>query len=541
MKLVLLQPPIQDFYHTEVRLIPLGLAYLQAAVKKHLPGVEVTIKDFHHGRGRRTAALPRELDYLGQYWRQPDQSPFSTFHQYFHFGADFETLAREVAAERPDLVGISCLFTPYFREALAAARTIKKHWPAFLVMGGHHVTAAPLSVLSDPNVDFIIRGEGERPLVELLSALMDGRELGRVPNLGYKTESGPVLNPREENYPLAELPWPDLSDLPPERYLYQGQPLCSLTVSRGCPHHCAFCSVHLTFGHEHRRRQPEDVVEEILRRLDQGYRVFDFEDDNLSWDRPGFMALLRTIIARLTPGRAAFTAMNGLSYPTLDREMLALMKRAGFLHLDLSLVSASGLTLWRLDRPHTLDRFLEVIQAARDLDFRVTAYQIIGLPHEDLETISGALALLTRLPVFIGASIFYLPPGCALAAERPAGDEADFVKARSTALAIETEHFSRDDLYTLFITSRIVNFLKGLPTGSGESTLAEALTAAEKKGSRSRLGAEILRRLIKEKRLYAAVRRGREPLPRFKADLFFQVLGRAGRVASPAGGEIKWT
>ena len=129
MKLVLIQPPIQDFYDTKVRLQPLGLAYLKAAVKKHLPEVEVVIKDFHQGRGRRTIALPKELAYLKDYFPWPDQSPFSLFHHYYHFGASFETVALETALEKPDLVGISSLFSPYYREVLQSAEAIKRKNP----------------------------------------------------------------------------------------------------------------------------------------------------------------------------------------------------------------------------------------------------------------------------------------------------------------------------------------------------------------------------------------------------------------------------
>ena len=64
MKVLLIQPPVQDFYDTDVRLQPIGLAYLKAAVNKHLPGVEVIIKDYHGGCGRRTVAIPKELLYL---------------------------------------------------------------------------------------------------------------------------------------------------------------------------------------------------------------------------------------------------------------------------------------------------------------------------------------------------------------------------------------------------------------------------------------------------------------------------------------------
>ena len=59
MKVLLIQPPVQDFYDTDVRLQPIGLCYLKAAVKKHIPDIDVIIKDYHGGCGRRTVAIPK--------------------------------------------------------------------------------------------------------------------------------------------------------------------------------------------------------------------------------------------------------------------------------------------------------------------------------------------------------------------------------------------------------------------------------------------------------------------------------------------------
>ena len=72
MKVLLIQPPIQDFYDTDVRLQPIGLCYLKAAANKHLPKVEVIIKDYHAGRGRRTVKIPEELRYLTEYYPVAD-------------------------------------------------------------------------------------------------------------------------------------------------------------------------------------------------------------------------------------------------------------------------------------------------------------------------------------------------------------------------------------------------------------------------------------------------------------------------------------
>jgi radical SAM superfamily enzyme YgiQ (UPF0313 family) len=523
MKILLIQPPIQDFYDTDIRLQPLGLCMLKAAAKKFMPNMQVTVRDYHQGHGRKTIPLPTELSYLRQYFKYPDSSPFSTFFHYYHFGASFEEIAKDVTYEKPDLVGISSLFSPYHREALACAREIKKRLNIPILMGGSHVSAAPLSVLNDWSVDFIIRGEGERPFVEFLKAWKAGLPLESEPNLGFKRNGEPVLNPMAENFALGDLPVADFSDLSPDRYLFEKKPLCFITTSRGCPHQCTFCSVHLTFGDKFRRRSPENVLSEIRQRYSEGYRVFDFEDDNLSFSKEDLKTILNALIAEFPEDDLRLVAMNGISYLSLDRELLELMKKAGFRSLNISLVSANADVLTRLKRPHTLKKYLDVVNQAHSLGFDIVSYQILGIPYETPDDMVDTMALMASLPVLIGASIFYLTPGCPIAGEFPEMTESDIFKSRSTAMAIETDQFRRDDLYTLFITARIINFLKGLRLTGEKVSLQDALKQAESAGHKEKLGAQLLRKLLDERRLYAATKGGFEALPGFKADIFLEV------------------
>lgn len=538
MKLVLLQPPVQDFYHTPVRLMPLGLAYLKAAVRKYFPGVEVVIKDFHQGWGSRTLPWPSDLNYLKPYYNLPDQSPFSVFQRFRHFGASFETVAAETAREKPDLVGLSSLFTPYYREVLACADAIKKVLKVPVLVGGSQVSAAPELMLAHPAVDWVIRGEGERPLVELLKAWAAERDLRRVPNLGYKIEGRPFFNPMEENFPLDDLPHPDLSDFPPARYNLGKRPLCFLIASRGCPHHCSFCSVHLTFGPRYRRRSTADLIREIEARVQEGYRVFDFEDDNLTYDREEMLRLCRHLERTYPPGKIECLAMNGISFQSLDPELLRRMKQAHFTHLNLALVSGNPLTRAGVTRPHALDRYLEVVQEARRLGFCIVSYQIMGLPGESLASQIGTLRLAARLPVLIGASPFYVIPGTAIARSLPPLKEVDLYKARLTALAFESAEVCRDDLYTLLISTRIINFFKGLRFPAARLSLGEALTFAQSSGERAADGVEIFKRLLQEKQLYAATRDGLKPRPRFRAALFFEIWDTLEELVTQAGKSI---
>ncbi|MBA4394140.1 MAG: B12-binding domain-containing radical SAM protein, partial [Desulfobacca sp.] len=481
MKLVLIQPPIQDFYDTAIRLQPLGLAYLKAAVKKHFPEWEVVIKDFHQGWGRRTITLPKDLAYLKDYYPWPDQSPFSLFHHYYHFGASFETIAREVAQEKPDLVGISSLFSPYYREVLQCAEAIKDRTDCPIVIGGSHVSAVPEMMLQHPKVDWVIRGEGERPLVELIKARQQGRGLEKVPNLGYKQEGRLIFNPLGDSYPLAELPFPDFSDFGQELYRYEKRPLCFILTSRGCPHQCSFCSVHRTFPRYH-RRSPQSVVEEMKLRHQEGYRVFDFEDDNLTYNREEMITLCQTIIQTFPVREIECLAMNGISYQSLDSELLVLMKAAGFTHLNLSLVSADPLIREKTFRTQGMEQYLQVVREAARLGFKIVSYQILGLPDESLDSMVRTLCLNAELPVLLGASPFYLTPGTPISGRFSKPTEEDIFKARLTAMAIESDHFQREELYTLFVTTRIINFIKGLRFEDDSLRIEEALRLAREQG-----------------------------------------------------------
>ena len=523
MKVLLLQPPVQDFYNTDIRLQPVGLAYLKAAAAKYLPEIEILIRDYHHGWGRRTIPLPRELAYLKNYYSKDDKSPFSTFHHYYHFGADFETIAEDVAKEKPDLVGIASLFAPYHREALRCAEAIKARYPVPILLGGAQVSAMPEHMLAHPSVDFIIRGEGEKPWVQFLKAFKKQRGFGNIPNLGYKKEGCLILNPRKENFQIETLPFPDFSDLPKDHYVFEKKPLCFMITSRGCPYRCAFCSVHKTFGRRCRRRSAHSILTEIHQRYAEGYRVFDFEDDNLTFDRHEMVVLCEKLIKDFPKKDIQLLAMNGVCYWTLDRVILGQMRQAGFTHLNLSLVSTNTELLKGVLRPNPLKKYRAVVENAVELGFKVVAYQILGLPGDTLPSMIRTHIFNSRLPVLLGASPFYLIPHSPIALQFPEPSETDIFKARLTAMAIETKDFKREDLYTLLITTRILNFLKGISLNASKTRLSKALAIAEKQDNRSATGVEVLRKLLKEIIFYASTSNGLEPLPRFKPELFFQL------------------
>jgi radical SAM superfamily enzyme YgiQ (UPF0313 family) len=535
MRVALVQPPVEDFYDTDVRLQPIGLCYIKAAVKKHLPHVEVIIRDYHRGCGRRTVPIPKALDYLSAYYPVADQSPFSTFHQYYHFGRSFDEIEAELAAIKPDVVGISCLFTPYYREALEIARRAKKRLNVPVVMGGSHASAVPASLLSSPYVDYVIRGEGEKAFVEFLAFLQGEKPLEGVSNLAYKKDGQFHFNPIADNFSLNDLPFPDLGDFSPSSYTLAGKPMTFMITSRSCPHKCSFCSVHTTFGEKYRLRSLENVLTEIELRYRQGYRVIDFEDDNLTYYKSTFKELCRQMIARFPRGALRLVAMNGISYLSLDEETLELMSEAGFSHLNLALVSSDKTVRETTKRPHTLEAYLKVVRKATELGLKIVSYQILGLPNETLASMIQTLAFNARLPVLLGALPFYQTPNAPIARHLDFTED-DYLRSRLTAMAVETEDFDRDDIYTLFIITRIVNFLKGLPISSSVDLVN--LLSRSWDDKRQQIGFELLNHMEETERLYFWTKNGQIENEKFKTEVFLRVLSEAGEITCRNGNSI---
>lgn len=474
MRVLLVQPPVEDFYTTEIRLQPLGLAFIKAAIKSNLPDVEVRIVDFQSGWGRRTIPVPQELQYLKPFYGFKDSSPFSTFHQFYRFGASNEEIKNEIKKFKPDLVGISSLFTPYYREALSVA-AIAKELGATTVMGGGHVSACPDFTLSFPQIDFIILGAGERPFWQLLKALIEETDYSGIPGIRYRSQSSEPGNKETGSDNADPDLIPDFSDFPLNRYRIGKKSIAFLLSSRGCPHQCSFCSVHAVFGKGYSRRSIASILEEIHLRYLQGYRIIDFEDDNFTFFKREAKELLVRLIEQPWAKELELVAMNGISYLSLDEELLDLMGRAGFSTLNLSLVSSDESVLETVKRPHTLKKYLEVVRSATAKKFSITSYQILGLPHESLESMIDTLVVNARLPVLLGASPFYQIPGTIIAEAKSLMAD-DYFRARLTALAIETPFVNRKQLYTLLVTTRIFNFLKGL---KGISDLAEAWLSSD--------------------------------------------------------------
>lgn len=519
MRVLLIQPPVEDFYQTAIRTQPLGLACLAGALRHH--GHDVAILDGQEPGRKQPLPLPPSFAYMRRFLAAGDKSPFRLYGRYCHFGMPWEDIKERVAAALPQAVGISCQFTPYVAETMKMAKIVKSFNPEIpVIVGGSHASALPAEVLASPHVDYAIIGEGELALAGLVGCLAAGGDCSTVPGIAWKRGGEVVVNASGGFIDdLDSLPLPARDLLEPSWYAIGKTPCAMLLTSRGCPQRCAYCSVHQVMGSRLRYRSAGHVIAEMKHcRERYGITAFDFEDDNLTFDRERALGIFRGIVRAFGERRLRLFAMNGLSLISLDPELLQAMRAAGFERLDLSLGSSSHELNRRMDRPADTARADAALEAAARLGLPATTYIILGMPDHRIEDMVDSMAYLLARPTMLGPSVFYPSPGTRVYAqvrERNLCDVADFGRLRSSAFPVETPHCSRLDLVTLLRLCRWINFIKGLlgrkaMTGCAFSDVAH-LIADRGRGESGALSSEaagcmLSARLLEERRFYGMKR-----------------------------------
>ena len=194
-------------------------------------------------------------------------------------------ILQTIHERHPHVVGFSLIFqylVPHFAALLAELRS--EGVSAHFTMGGHYASFEPAALLDAiPQLDSVVRFEGEDTLLELAERVADGDAWTDVRGIAYRSGESARLTPvRPGRHDLDQLPWPDRDDI---RYEEQRLAVASLIGGRGCPWVCSFCSI-ITFYEGNgtkgrRRRNPERIVDEIehLRR-DRGVRIILWQDDD---------------------------------------------------------------------------------------------------------------------------------------------------------------------------------------------------------------------------------------------------------------------
>jgi len=300
-----------------------------------------------------------------------------------------------VKDNRPKAVGIAYL-TPFRNAVERIAGIVKEVDPDIkVIVGAAHPTICPEEVVQNPNVDFVVCGEGEIPLAGLAEQLRNRNPDWRsVPGIFYKDEFGQVVStPRPA-------PIKDLDELPfvaRELVLgcdYNRYRVHCLTTARGCPYSCSFCSDRCLWEGRVRRRTVDNVISE-LKYLENKYKVdmVIFSDGTFTFDRKYVEAFCRALIDNEIKIKWQCTAR----YDNLDEELIQLMKSSNCSGLYLGAESGSDRILGSIDKKITAAQILRVSEMVTNAGLHSVTGILIGLPDETREDIEATLDLMRNM------------------------------------------------------------------------------------------------------------------------------------------------
>ncbi|MFP4446707.1 MAG: B12-binding domain-containing radical SAM protein, partial [Desulfosudaceae bacterium] len=274
-RLMLIFPPMFNTRQIDTMVCPpMGIASLAAYVRDL---VEVRLLDCLAEDGDRREPVSQSIDRVGM---------------------SYARIIDEIRTWAPDMVGLSCIFSSQWSAVAELTERIKQDVDSDMVVvtGGTHPSFLPESTLARSRVDYVVLGEGERGLRDLIMAHNRGGGLDRIDGIAYRDNGSIVVRPRTSWIEdLDSLPFPARDLLPMEKYFATRVPMglhwrkvrnTPIVSSRGCPLKCPFCSSWRHWGARFRKRSAGNVLAEIAHLRDvYDVRELKWQDDNLTTDR----------------------------------------------------------------------------------------------------------------------------------------------------------------------------------------------------------------------------------------------------------------
>ncbi|MDB6025536.1 MAG: magnesium-protoporphyrin monomethyl ester anaerobic oxidative cyclase [Verrucomicrobiales bacterium] len=309
-----------------------------------------------------------------------------------------EDILREVERFNPDavLIGHSGS-TSGHPSAVGIMRAVRETLPSmWIIYGGVFPTYHWMQIMDqEPEVDFVVRGEGEETIVNLIKSLEESLPLEKVPGIVFRT--GTVSRPRRDTGSIttgkvvANTPAPIIQDLDAcrvgwelidhRRYTYYGKRRAVIVqFSRGCPHHCHYCGQH-GFWRKWRHRDPKQFAAEIAQlHREHGVELFNLADENPTALREPWLAFLQALIAENVNVTIIGTTRAGDI--VRDADILHLYKKAGVERFLLGLESTDDATLAAIHKGSTQAVDREAIQLMRKHGIISMAAWVAGFVQE---------------------------------------------------------------------------------------------------------------------------------------------------------------
>jgi anaerobic magnesium-protoporphyrin IX monomethyl ester cyclase len=330
-----------------------------------------------------------------------------------------EDAMADAVAYGADVVGIYCMVTMR-EECIRFARALRGQCD-LLVAGGPLPSCDPHSFMED--FDVVVRGEGEKAMLEVVRAYENGSDFESVPGIvcrrkmsGETSKDGIVFTAsRKLEAYLDEIAFPARDLLQNDRYIEYskrrfGHSTTTIITTRGCPFRCEFCS-NAVFGISYRERSPKNVLLEVEQALSYGYDRIHFADDVFTLNRERILKFCEEI-----GKRELFFKWECLGrVDSIDRDTAIAMKNAGCDRIFFGIESGNDQVLKTMNKKITVEEARKAVNSAHEAGIRTGAFFILCYPGETNETVLDTIRFATSLPLdYLSFTVPYPLPGTAL-------------------------------------------------------------------------------------------------------------------------------
>ncbi|MDO8748127.1 MAG: radical SAM protein [Candidatus Omnitrophota bacterium] len=323
-----------------------------------------------------------------------------------------------------DYFGFSLQFTgPQIRSALECAGFLRKQGVTSpFIWGGVHASITAAETAQNEFVDYVVRGEGEETLCQLLLALDSGKNPADIAGITFKN-NGEIINTSERDFidlnEMPTVPYYLLKDLQKYSELNRKPSFVSIGTSRGCPFNCGFCYTKAV----HRRRWRAMSVDRVILEIKNILQFFKPDilmanDDYLFASIPRAKEIAQRIIDEKL-GIKWSGSMRFDSAVRLNDDFWDLLKRSGFVNPNFGGESGSTEILKMINKMISPEQMEMVISTLGKYDFMLYANYMLGLPGEQYADVIKTFAIIKKLSAknknfYSGLSIYTPYPGTPL-------------------------------------------------------------------------------------------------------------------------------
>lgn len=301
-----------------------------------------------------------------------------------------DALAETIRSSTGAIVAIS-LFADALPLVVAALQQLGRSGnERVVVLGGPGVNGNEIKLLNYlPVVQYVVRGEGEQALVQIVDAIHRKKTNLNAPGVYTRQRSGdPVGVPPQRIADLDRLPWPDYTRLSDDSYGH-----VSVVSSRGCPFNCSFCEIIAMWGRSTSYRDISDVIQEISHHTNStGCHELGFIDDTFTLSKKRVLELCRGIKqAALDVHWSCFSRVD-----TIDEEMMDAMASAGCRTVFFGIDTGSEIIWRKINKRLSRLQVLETLSKSLER-FSVTASYIWGYPDESYTEFCQTIRLASEV------------------------------------------------------------------------------------------------------------------------------------------------